>query len=360
MDKYIGFDVDDKKTVACVVQTGKADRYDTVATDPARLKRWLAQQRKSGDRLHLTFEVSGQAGWLYDELLGSVDTLTVSNPSKMTWIYRTAKKTDRIDARKQAVLLQMGEIPRVHLPPRAVRQWRLQIQHRRKLVNSLVQSKNRIRAYLKNRGHRRPPLTKNWWAKKSRIWLCSLGAEDLVLQDMLEQLELLEVQVKRITKSLDERLSKHAGGFLLMTIPGVGPRTAEAVLAYTDEVERFNRGKQYCAYFGVTPRLDESGGCRRLGHISKQGPSVVRWLVVESAWRAIKRNGQFLEFYERVRHGQDKRKKIAIVATARKLLSVMRAMLITGEVFNEQLVLQQEQIHLSQEQRYLRRKEFYH
>ena len=102
MDQYIGFDIDDKKTVACVVQKGKKDRYDTMRTDVSVMKRWLEKQRKPRTKLHLTFEVSGQAGWLYDELIESVDTLTVSNPSKMTWIYRTAKKTDRIDSRKQS------------------------------------------------------------------------------------------------------------------------------------------------------------------------------------------------------------------------------------------------------------------
>jgi len=169
------------------------------------------------------------------------------------------------------------------------------------------------------------------------------------LSDLLDQLVLYEGQIKHRTEKLNERLSHHAGGYLLQTIPGVGPRTAEAVLAYTDEVERFGRGKEYCSYFGMTPKLDESGSTRRLGHISKRGPSVVRWLIVESAWRAIKKNPSLLAFYERVRHGQDKRKKIAIVATARKILSIMRAMQMTGEVFNEKLVLEQEHMTLVKE-----------
>ena len=112
-----------------------------------------------------------------------------------------------------------------------------------------------------------------------------------------------------------------------------------AVLAYTDDVSRFRRGKSFCAYFGLTPRLDESGKVRRLGHISKQGPSVGRWLLVESAWRAVAKSEALRTFYERVQHGQVKRKKIAIVAVARKIVSIMRAMLTTGEVFNEALVL---------------------
>jgi transposase len=348
MDKYIGFDIDDKKTVACIVQKNQKDIYDTIKTDPAIMKQWLKKQRKGKQKLHLTFEVSGSAGWLYDELLDTVDSLTVGNSAKMTWIYRTAKKSDRIDARKQAILLQLGEIPAVHMPSKAVRQWRGKIQHRRKLMSLSTQTKNRIRALVKSHGFRQPVFGRSWWSKANRGWLMSLAQEindswSESLYDLLEQLSLYEVQIKRVTGQLDERLKYHPGGVLLQTIPGVGPRTAEAVLAYTDEVERFRRGKEYCGYFGMTPKLDESGSTRRLGHISKQGPSVVRCLIVESAWRAIKKSLSLNAFYERIRHGQDKRKKIAIVATARKMLSIMRAMLMTGEVFNEQLVLRQQQ-----------------
>ena len=96
--------------------------------------------------------------------------------------------------------------------------------------------------------------------------------------------------------------------------------------------------KKYCSYFGLTPKLDESGSSRRLGHISKHGPSVVRWVICESSWIAIRRSEGLKSFYERVKCGQDGRKKIAIVAVARKLLSIMRAMLLTGEKFNEDLV----------------------
>ncbi len=347
MDKYIGFDIDDKKTVACVVQAGQKDIYQTIPTEVAAMRAWLQSQRKSREQLHLTFEVSGQAGWLYDELLDSVDTLTISNPSKMTWIYRTAKKTDRVDARKQAVLLQMGEIPTVHMPGKVIRQWRLEIQHRRKLISLRTQVKNRIRMSLKSHGYRQPASKGSWWKKVNVKWMGELSetVEDswaLGLSDLLGHLELYESQIKDRTQKLDERLAQHGGGELLQTIPGVGPRTAEAVLAYTDQVERFRRGKEYCAYFGMTPKLDESGSTRRLGHISKQGPSVVRWLIVESAWRAISKSRALSLFFQRVQHGQAKRNKTAIVATARKMLSVMRAMMLTGETFNENLVLRQE------------------
>jgi len=122
-----------------------------------------------------------------------------------------------------------------------------------------------------------------------------------------------------------------------MSIPGVGPRTAEAVLAYTDDVARFGNYKEYCSYFGLTPKLDESGSIRRIGHISKHGPSVVRWVLCESGWKVIRYSKGLREFYEWVKAGQAARRKMAIVAVCRKLLSIMRAMLLTGELFNDEL-----------------------
>ena len=79
------------------------------------MRKFLEKQKSSGHRVELAFEISGQAGFIYDSLINCVDEIKVANPSKMTWIYSTAKKNDRIDARKMAVLLSIGEIPSVYL-----------------------------------------------------------------------------------------------------------------------------------------------------------------------------------------------------------------------------------------------------
>jgi transposase len=345
-DKYIGFDIDDKKTVACVIEKGKKERYQKLDTDIKAMRTYLKQQKTTDCRIHLTFEVSGQAGYLYDSLQGYADTITVNNPSQMTWIYRTSKKNDRIDARKQALVLSIGEIPKVHMPSKRIRQWRNSIQHRRRLIGRIVQIKNRIRSLIKARGYKKPIHSGSWWKPENRRWMQGLSTGRITslqlwrmqLADLLDELALLEQQRKRMTDYLDGFLSQNPAATLLMTIPGVGPRTAEAVLAYTDDIKRFGRTKQYCAYFGVTPKLDESGTTRRLGHISKQGPSVVRWLVAESAWQIIRKSPSMKAFYERVMAGQPSRKKIAVVAVMRKLFGIMRAMLMTGELYNEDLV----------------------
>jgi transposase len=343
MDKYIGFDIDSNKTVACVVENGKNDFYQTIRSDIGSMRQFLIRQKQPGYKIHLAFEISGQAGFIYDSLIDCLDSINVANPTKMTWIYRTAKKNDRIDARKMAVLMSINELPTVYMPNKEVRQWRQMILHRKNIVGRVGQVKNRVRAILKSQGYNQPANKGGWWKKLNRMWMKSLSMKGMDLWfvqtgNLLDELELLEKQLMRITEYLDKYLSSKPGGKLLMSIKGVGPRTAEAVLAYTDEIERFGNYKEYCSYFGLTPKLDESGSCRRIGHISKQGPSVVRWVLCESSWKVVRYNKGLREFYERVMAGQASRKKIAIVAVCRKLLSIMRAMLLTGELFNERLI----------------------
>lgn len=347
MDKYIGFDIDDKKTVACVLDDQRREAFTTIPSEMGMMQAFLKAQQAPGCRLHLAFEISGQAGYLYDQLLPLVHKICVVNPHKATWIYRTAKKNDRIDARKMAILLSIDELPSVHMPERRVRQWRQLILHRHRQVGKITQTKNRIRALLKSQGHR-PPGPGSWWKHVHRAWMEGLARLDADLDNpwqfqlyhLLRELQFQQIQLAQQTERLDTYLKKHPGGALLMSIQGVGPRTAEAVLAYTDDIHRFDTNKQYASYFGLTPKLDESGMCRRLGHISKHGPSVVRWALCESSWRVIRYVPGMKAFFDRVCAGQKQRRKIAMVAVCRKLLCIMRAMLLSGEVFNEEYLKQ--------------------
>jgi len=343
MDKYIGFDIDSQQVSVCVIEQGKKDVYDTLGPDIGSMKQFLLSVRNNGDRLHLAYEVSGYSGFIHDHLCECVDTIAVCNPTKTTWIYRTKKKTDRIDARKLAILLSIGELPTVHVPNKEVRQWRQMILHRRNTVRDICRAKNRIRALLKSVGHFKAGFKGSWWKKVNILWMrqVSAGSEfwQMQLGQLMDEYEFLDTQLFKVTARLDVYLKTKPGAVLLMTIPGIGPRTTEAVLAYTDDVARFGGSREYCSYFGVVPNLDQSGNSRRVGHITKHGPSVVRWLLCEAAWKSVAKSPSLKSFYERVMHGDPKRKKIAIVATGRKLLSIMRAMLTTGELFNEKLVL---------------------
>ena len=89
---------------------------------------------------------------------------------------------------------------------------------------------------------------------------------------------------------------------------------------------RFRRNKSVGCYFGLVPCEDTSVKIR-LGHITKDGPGLVRWLVTEAAWMAIRQDPTVKAFFERVMKGDPNRKKIALIATAHHLLRVMHAML---------------------------------
>jgi transposase len=136
-----------------------------------------------------------------------------------------------------------------------------------------------------------------------------------------------------VEEELARMAQAHPGIQLLMTIPGVGIRTAEAFLAYVDDIKRFARNRQVGAYFGLVPCLDSSAGRDRLGHITADGPGTVRKLLTEAAWQGVRRDQTIHAYFEQVMHSDPDRKKIALVATAHYLCRVMAAMLRTGEAW---------------------------
>ena len=122
---------------------------------------------------------------------------------------------------------------------------------------------------------------------------------------------------------------------LLQTIPGVGPRTAEAVAAFLPKPELFRTTKQVSAYGGLVPRQYQSTDTDHRGRITKRGPRTLRKLLVECAWCMLRYNAWARRIYRRVSHGGKTRKKQAIVAVARKLLVRCWAMLRDGTVWRE-------------------------
>jgi transposase len=85
----------------------------------------------------------------------------------------------------------------------------------------------------------------------------------------------------------------------LRSIPKVGIRTAEPVAAFIDDPHRFRHAKAVGRYFGLVPCQDQSGDKNRLGHITREGPAVVRRLVAEAAWQAVRRWPTVRAYFER-------------------------------------------------------------
>lgn len=230
----------------------------------------------------------------------------------------------------------LDQVPAVHVPGIDVRGWRMMIEHRRRMVDQRTRAKNGLRSVLRAHGIRSP---RTLWTKKGVEWLAQVelptrGAA-LKRDMLLEDLRHAERQVRRVTEELNAIGAKHPGVVLLQSIPGVGPRTAEAFVAYVDDPNRFRRSKCIGAYFGLVPCQDQSASSNRLGHITKEGPATVRKVVTEAAWRGVFKSPSLKAYYERVMGTDPQRNRIALIATAHHLVRVMLAMLKTGRAWEE-------------------------
>jgi transposase len=151
----------------------------------------------------------------------------------------------------------------------------------------------------------------------------------------VEEIETFNRQLRRIEQELSRRAQHSTAVLLLQSIPGIGIRTAEAVAAFIDDPHRFPNAKAVGRYFGLVPRQDQSGDKNQLGHITREGASVVRKLVAEAAWQARRRSPTIRAYFERAQRDDPQRKKIALVATAHYLVRVMWAMLKRGTLWEE-------------------------
>jgi transposase len=282
------------------------------------------------------FEASCGYGHLYDRLSHLAQQVVVAHPGGLRLIYRTKRKNDRVDAAKLAKLLLIDQVPAVYVPAQEVRAWRSFIEFRRGLIDKRVRCKNGIRALLRGHNIR---MGRSLWAKKGLADLANLvlpeGLANVQRDMLLSELSELQRQISRVTKELDCMGKKYPGIQLLQTIPGIGPRTAEAVLAYIDQPRRFRRNRQIGSYFGLVPCQDASAGKERLGHITRQGPSTVRKYITEAAWQVIRHSPAMRKRFEQWHWGRPERKKIALVAVGHHLLRCMLAMLQHGEAWRE-------------------------
>jgi transposase len=298
----------------------------------------LATLQGLPDRFEVCSEASCGSGHDHDLFRPLAARVLVAHPGQLRLIVRSKDKTDRTDAERLARLLYLGETPTVHVPPPEVRAWRELINCRGQLVAKRTRAKDAARALLRNAGVA-PPKKPDLWTKAGLRGLRQLelptASQQLRRDLLLEEVEALTRQVQRVEQELNHQARKAPAVALLRTIPGVGARTAESVAAFIDDPHRFRNAKAVGRSFGLVPRQDQSGRRNRLGHITRAGAPVVRPLLAEAAWQAIRRSPTVRAFDERTRREDPQRQKIALVATAHDRVRVMGAMLRHGTTWQE-------------------------
>ena len=341
--KIIALDLGKFKTVCCVMNTStRAHVFETIEMSPLALhdlilKHASAIPNATPADVQVVFETCDSAGWVHDiaAALGVATTCVHANGEAWQW-RRVKRKTDRDDALKLAKLALLDQLSPVHMPSPEQRQRRRLILHRRSVVSRRTQSRNAIRSIFSQQGL---PL-----ARGQKQWT-KAGIEELTrharpikecdvidlwrgrLQVELDLIAATDAQLKLLDRALDALSKTDARVQLLQTVKGVGPRVAEAVVLHLDDPHRFKSADHVASYAGLVPKQNESGQMSRLGHITRRGPALLRSMLVESAWVVWRHNDWARAWVNKIARGSQSKRKIAIVALARKLLLILWSML---------------------------------
>jgi transposase len=328
---YIGLDVHSKQSSLCILNSSGGTVNEIQLKGPRATV--VDRLRQLDQPFSICYEASCGYGHLYESLRPLAHHVAVAHPAKLRLIYGSKRKNDRVDAQKLAKLLLLDMVPPVHVPSIDVRAWRSLIVFRQRVLQQVVRAKNQIRGVLRENDL----AGAKWlWSKKQLAWLESLELHPVAklrLELAVEEFRTLKARIKRVEKELQRYADAHPAVKLLMTIPGVGIRTAETFVAWVDDITRFGNNRQIGSYFGLVPCQDASADRNRLGHITRDGPPVMRKLICEATWTAIKKDQTFKAFFERVTGGKSERRKIALVATMHRMIKVMGAMLRSGEAY---------------------------
>jgi transposase len=270
-----------------------------------------------GISVRVGIEATGYSRW-FERLLAELGMeLWIGDAAKIKTKRVRKQKTDREDARLLLRLLRENNFPCIWVPSPENRDLRQLLWHRHRLVQMRTRIMNQLQALAMNEGQRRK---KKLWSQAGRAQLEKLALAPWASrrrQDLLELLDRMNPSIEELTAAIEREARKWPEALRLMTHPGVGPLTALAFVLIIGTVERFQCGKQIGSYVGLIPCEDSSAGHQRLGHITKQGSSLLRFLLGEAAQAAARCDADWRRRYMHL--AMRRQRNIAKVAIARRL-----------------------------------------
>jgi transposase len=363
-EKFCGVDVHRDLLVATILsdQAKETRRFVNDVNDIDKLKEWLKEQKCNQAVMEST-----SIYWvpLYLALEESGYKVILANAHQVKGI--PGRKTDQSDSEWLAHLLRGGQIKPSYVPEKHLRELRELTRLRVKYVQNRTAFKNRCQKVLNRVNIRlRSKLSdvfgkagmeilnglmagksveailehtesKQLLSRYDEIKSVAKGAlsenDIFVLRQLTQTIEHLDGQIRQVEARI-EMLANERDVEIVSSVPGVGKRSAAAILAEIGDARRFSNGKQIASWTGLAPSLHQSAGVCVLGSITKQGSVWLRWSMVEVAHAAVRvRDSKFRSFFMRVR--AKKGNKTAYVAVARKMLTIVWHLLVNGEKYVE-------------------------
>jgi transposase len=270
-----------------------------------------------GKKVRVGMEASGHARWFEGVLAELSFELWIGDAAEIRAKRVRKQKTDRQDAQHILQLLIENRFPKIWVASGENRDLRQLLWHRHRMVQMRTRIMNQLQAVALNEGLR---CKKRLWREHGRAQLESFRLAPWASrrrEDLLQLLDRLNPTIADLTQRIEQEVEKCPEAGRLRTHPGVGALTALAFVLIIGRTERFQCGKQIASYLGLVPLEDSSGNRRRLGHITKQGSSMLRFLLVEAAQVTARSIPEWRNkyFHLAMRRGR----KIAKVAMARRL-----------------------------------------
>jgi transposase len=280
-----------------------------------------------GKTVRVGMEASGHGRW-FERLMGELQIeLWIGDAAEIRTKRVRKQKTDRQDAQLILKLILKDDFPKIWVPSWENRDLRQLLWHRHRMVQARTRIMNQLQAVALNEGLRCKK--RLWRTERPRLESFNLAPwASRRRRDLLELLDRLNPTIAELSQAVEQEVEKFPEAQRLATHPGVGPLTALAFVLIIGEAERFQCGKQVASYLGLVPLEDSSGNRRRLGHITKQGSTILRFLLVEAAQTSVRSLPEWRSryFHLMMRRGR----KIAKVAMARRLAVCLYWMLRQG------------------------------
>ena len=283
-------------------ETGEAEKFYASLPGPARVG----------------IEATIRAQWFERVLARHGHELWIGDAAEIRAARVRKQKTDSRDALHILDLLLMDRFPRIWVPSPSERDVRQLLRHRHKLVGYRTSVMNQLHGLAMSQG----------LCRKTKLW-SRVGRQELEAvtldpwacrrrQELLRLLDQLNPWIEDLDQAVQKEAERRPAVIHLMRQPGVGPVTALAFVLTIGPVSRFRRSKQVVSYLGLNPSEESSGGKQRLGSISKQGNSMMRYLLVQAAQTASQSDPELRRHYQRLKFRRG-HSAVAKVALARKL-----------------------------------------
>jgi transposase len=335
---FVGIDLHKKTISLCVVNQERdiLDRKRFYCCEPKRIVGFF----EGLGSFQAVVEATASYEWLVSLLEPMADRVVLAHPKKMRVIAESTRKSDKLDAQILAEFLALDMIPESYRPSKRERAHRILVRQRCYLSRRVTSVRNKIRRILSNYNADRDDL----FTEAGLVYLSKtavLEVDQFVLDQLLSEWRSYTEQMKEADKRLDEFAAEATtheaeARAILRTIPGVGPVTVDVVISELGDIRRFRSQKKVCAYAGLVPGQRESAGRSRELGITKEGPRLLRWVLVQAAWRLTNTTARWRSIFEGLVKRRGKKK--AIVAIARRLLCVMVSMLQSGRSYQAAMV----------------------